>query len=187
MADSSQLLYSDQLREVLHILAPGLRSPGSMEPVVQILVRNATENDDTDKKLDWYSIAVFETVTRDHMPAYKETKVLDLEVVAEYEQRFADDFPPMWRPGIVEHQFNFWLEHAENPPPVIADSREEWLIVGFFARVATISYILERVAEGRGGGYEQLVDEYILLGALRLRDYQEDGAFLPHWELPPVP
>jgi len=62
-----------------------------------------------------------------------------------------------------------------------------WHIAGFFARVATISYILERVAEERGGGYEQLVDEYMLLGALRLRDYQGDGAFLPHWELPPVP
>lgn len=183
----SQPLYVLQLREALEAFKPGRRDePEQLVKVVHLLMRNAKTADGTDKQLDWYSVAVFETVAHNNLPGTLEGMPPDPGVIEKYEQQFAQDFPSLWRPRIVEKQFHDWLAHTYQPMPIVSDSCEEYLLLAFFARVIVVSYMLEDFDGDVDRGYEQLVDEYMLLGALRLRDYQEQGAFLPEWELPSV-
>ena len=57
MATEAQPLYADQLQTIVKAFAPGRRGDrSSIRHVLQILATNAEANDDTDKKLDWYSI-----------------------------------------------------------------------------------------------------------------------------------
>jgi hypothetical protein len=188
MTNEAQPLYSDQLRTIVKAFAPGRRGDrSSILHVLQILATNAEANDDTDTKLDWYSIALVYVLAHNLLPGLKEGMPVDPGVVAEFEKRFAEDFPVLHRPRLVERQFNWVFEDATLD--LEATDREvlPLLVLDLLARVGIASYLLEVACTEYGQDYEDELEAYLPLAATLLQDFQQQGKFHASWELPFLP
>lgn len=188
MAAETQPLYADQLRTIVTTFAPGRRGDReSIRQVLRILLANAEANDNTDKKLDWYSIALLRVLAHNLLPGLKESMPVDPGVVAEFEKRFAEDFPVLYRPRLVERQFNWVFENATLNLEATDREMLPVLVLDLLARVGIASYLLEVACEEHGQDYEDELDTYLSLAAVLLQDFQRQGMFLTSWELPPTP
>lgn len=185
MTAKAQPLYVDQLRTIVKAFAPGRRGDhSSIRHVLQTLATNAEANDDTDKKLDWYSIALVYVLAHNLLPGLKEGMPVDPGVVAEFEKHFAEDFPVLHRPRLVERQFNWVLEDATLD--LEATDREvlPLLVLDLLARVGIASYLLEVACTEYGQDYEDELEAYLPLAAALLQDFQQQGKFHASWEIP---
>lgn len=188
MTATAQPLYADQLRTIVEAFAPGRRgNRDGIRHVLQILMANAKANDDTDKKLDWYSIALLYVLAHNLLPGLKESMPVDPGVVDEFEKRFAEDFPVLHRPRLVERQFNWVFENATLDLEATDREMLPVLVLDLFARVGIASYLLEFACEEHGQDYKDELDAYLPLAAVLLQDFQQQGKFHTRWELPPLP
>lgn len=188
MTANAHPLYADQLRTIVKAFAPGRRGKrDSVLHVLQIVLSNAEADDDTDKKLDWYSVALFYVLAHNILPGLKESMPVDPGVVDEFEKRFAEEFPVLHRPRLVERQFNWVFENATLDLESTDREMLPVLVLDLLARVGIASYLLEVACEEHGQDYENELDAYLPLAAVLLQDFQEQGKFHASWELPPLP
>lgn len=182
-----QPLYADQLRTMLEAFAPGQRQDrDGLLRVLRILMENARADDDTDKKLDWYSIALFMSVAHNLLPGLKAGLPVDPGVVSELEGRFAEDFPMLHVPRLVERQFNWVFEDASFEFDAGQDLPLPPLALDLLARVGVASYLLETAGEEDGMSFEAELDAFLTIAVAVLHDFQSQGKFHADWELPPL-
>lgn len=183
---STEPLYCTQLRSLLELFRPEYRTDENAVPqALAVLVRNASEDDGTDRQLDWYSIALVRVLAHNMMPGQVEDMPFDPFFIEELDVRFARDFPMLYRPNLVSRvlQESLGTDAGES-----GMSREEELILGLLTRVVLSCYMLENASVESDRDFDTELESFLDLAVEQLYYLRDNGQdFGGPIEFPPHP
>jgi len=172
----NQPLYYEQMLVLLNAFRPESRSnAGDVQSAMEaVLLRNAQADDGTDRKLDWFSITLCRVLAHNVMPGQHEGMPVDPFFVEGLDARFADDYPQLHRPNLVNFNLHIvlgaWVEPEES-------SQAEMLFLGLLARTALCCYMLEDICSDSGRDFDDELESFLGLAVEQLyylRDHGQD-------------
>jgi hypothetical protein len=180
----NQPLYYEQMLVLLNAFRPENRLDSSRVPSVMqtVLLRNAQADDGTDRKLDWFSIALCRVLAHNAMPGQHDGMPVDPFFVESLDTRFAGDYPKIHRPHLVNFNLHtvlgMWVE-----PEV--STQEEMLFLGLLTRTALCCYMLEDICHDSGRDFDEELQSFLMLAVEQLYYLRDQGQdFGGEMELP---
>ena len=173
---SNQPLYYEQMLVLINAFRAENRTDGGYvrSAMTEVLLRNAQADDGTDRKLDWFSIALCRVLAHNAMPGQHEGMPIDPFFVEVLDMRFADDYPQLYRPNLVNFNLNIVLGTWVEPDGL---SREEMLVHSLLARVALCCYMIEDICIDSGRDFDDELESFLSLTVEQhyyLRDNGQD-------------
>lgn len=190
-ADGEMPEYFNQLLGML--VSFRSEDPTAVQQAIFTVMGNAMADDGTDRKLDMLSAALFMMAGYHAMPGSKDGMPLDPGFIDALDGFYRDAYPHLHRPGLVERQFNWFLNGQMDESDLGA---EEEAIFGLLCRVALIVAMTEQLrdSEAAENGEADQVGEMegfmetlagLMCGAVELmHEWRRDERLPGDWELP---